>query len=85
MIFHKPKMHIADISLKLDDTAIEKVKDFDFLGLIVNEHLNWKMLTDKVSNSISKTIGILNRLKHFLPIQIKLSLYNSLILSHINY
>ncbi len=30
-------------------------------------------------------IGILNRLKHFLPIQIKLTLYNSLILSHINY
>ncbi len=85
MIFHKPKKHVATIALKIDDAVIEKVKDFNFLGLVLNKNLTWKTHTNKVSNSISKTIGILNRLKHFLPIQIKLTLYNSLILSHINY
>ncbi len=69
----KPKKHVASISLKIEDTVIEKVKDFNFLGLIINEHLNWKTDTDKVSNTISKTIGILNRLKYFLPIKIKLT------------
>ncbi len=53
------------------------MKDFNFLSLIINEHLNWKTDTDKeVYNSIPKTIRILNRLKYFLPIQIKLTLYN---------
>ena len=32
-----------------------------------------------------KTTGVLNRLKHFLPANIKVSLYYSLIQSHINY
>ncbi len=45
MIFHKPKKHITAISLKIDYTPIEKVKDFHFLGLVINEYLNWKMCT----------------------------------------
>ncbi len=85
MIFHKPQKQVSTISLKIDDTVIEKVKDFNFLGLVLNEHLTWKTHRNKVSNSISKTIGILNRLKHCLPIKIKLTLYNTLILSNINY
>ncbi len=83
--FINPQKYIASISLNIKDTVIAKVKDFNFLGLMVNEHLNWKTDTDKVSNSISKTIATLNRLKHFLLIKIKLTLYNSLIISHINY
>ncbi len=47
MIFHKPQKHVASISLKIEDTVIGKVKDFHFLGLIVNEHLTWKTHTIK--------------------------------------
>ena len=39
----------------------------------------------KISNNCSKTIGVLNRLKYVLPLDIKVLLYNTLILSHINY
>ncbi len=30
-------------------------------------------------------MGILNKLKHFLPIKTKIMIYNSLILSHLNF
>ncbi len=40
---------------------------------------------ENVTNSISKIIGILNMLKHFITLNIKTTLYNSLVLSHINY
>jgi hypothetical protein len=85
MIFHTPQKKLTPLSLNIDGTKIDRVTDFNFLGLMINEHLNWKTHTEKVSNSISKTIGILNRLKHFLPLNIKITLYNSLVLSHINY
>ena len=39
----------------------------------------------KISNQCSKKIGILNKLKHTLPQEIKIILYNSLILPHNNY
>ncbi len=37
--------------------------------MTVNENLNWKIHTDKIVNKISKSIGLLNKLKHFLPLE----------------
>ena len=85
MVFHTTKRRIPLIQIKIEDTIIEKVSDFNFLGLTINEHLNWKSHTDKIANKISRNIGILNKLKHSLPLQTKVLIYNSLILSHINY
>ncbi len=62
---------MAPLQLKIDSADIDRVKDFNFLGLVVNENLNWKSHTEKVSNSMSKTIGILNRLKYFVPLENK--------------
>ena len=44
-----------------------------------------KKHVNKIANKCSKTTGVLNKLKHVLPLDIKTLLYNSLILSHINY
>ena len=38
-----------------------------------------------MSNRCSRIIGILNKLKRLLPLNIKIMLYNTLILSHLNY
>ena len=51
----------------------------------MDEHLNWKSHVETISNKCSKTIGVLNKLKYFLPLTVKLILYNSLILPHLNY
>ena len=61
------------------------MEEFNFLGLTLDTHVNWKKHTEKVSNKCSRIIGILNRLKHTLPQRIQLMLYNSLLLPHINY
>ena len=71
-------------SLKIDNTNIEKVDEFNFLWLTLDSNLNWKKHTEKISNKCAKIIVILNRLKYVLPLEI-IFLYNSLILSHINY
>ena len=64
---------------------MEKVFDFCFLGLTINENLNWKSHLNKVSNKISRTLGVMNRLKHFLTTDTLRTIYNSLILPHLNY
>ncbi len=40
---------------------------------------------NKISNRISKSMGILNKLKRFIPIKTKILIYNSLVLSHLNF
>ena len=51
----------------------------------MDTNLNWKRHSEKICNKCAKMIGILNRLKYVLPHGIKIMLYNSLILPHINY
>ena len=86
MMFRKSVNKRIDFpNLKIDDTPIQLVSDFNFLGLTLDAHLNWKQHTDKTANKCSRTIGIINRLKHVLPTHIKIILYQTLIQSHLNY
>ena len=59
--------------------------NFNFLGLKINEHMSWKPHTDALSNKISKYIGVLYRLKRYLPSHILKIIYFSLIQSNMNY
>jgi hypothetical protein len=69
----------------MDDTIIEYVDNFNFLGIILNKNLNWNTHIDVIAKKISKTIGILSKLKHYLPLRTLKTMYTSLIASHLNY
>ena len=47
--------------------------------------MTWKYHVNKIANKVSRINGTLNRLKRFLPKHILLTLYNTLILPHLNY
>ena len=86
MIFHFPQRKIKlDINLKIVDSPIERKENFEFLGLTVHENLHWSDHICKISNKLAKVIGILKRLRNFLPRKELLQIYNSLFLPHINY
>ncbi|KAK2189669.1 hypothetical protein NP493_100g06009 [Ridgeia piscesae] len=85
MVFHMPNKRIQALTLKIDDAYIERVDELNCLGLTLDTNLNWRKHTEKISNKCSKTIGVLNRLNYVLPLDIKVLLYNTLTLSHINY
>jgi hypothetical protein len=55
------------------------------LGITVDENLKWTEHIDIISKKISKVLGIMTRIKNALPSNILLSLYNTLILPHLNY
>ncbi len=85
MIFHTHRKKVKPLYLMIDETIIERVAEFNILGLTLDENLNWKSHINKISNTISKSMGILNKLKHFIPIKNKILIYNSLVLSHLNF
>ena len=69
---HTPKLLINEIEL-------QRVSQFQFLGLIIDENLTWKCHINYVANKLSKQNGILNRLKHILPKEILQTLYCSVV------
>ena len=85
MLFHMPQKRILNLRLKIAGSNIEFIDNFNFLGITINKHLNWTKHMDILSAKIAKTVGILNTLKHVLPINILKMIYNSLILCHLNY
>ena len=85
MIFRKPQKKVEIPVLHIGGENIDCVNNFNFLGIVLNEHLNWHSHTTKIANKICKIIGILNKLKHILPQQILSTIYTSLITPHVNY
>ena len=71
--------------MHLDNTEIEFVEQFNFLGIIIDKNLTFKPHINAVAKKVSKITGILNRLKRFLPDYILMTLYHSLILPHFTY
>ena len=60
MVFRMPNKRIQALTLKIDDVYIDRVDEFNFLGLTLDTNLNWRKHTEKISNKCSKTIGVLN-------------------------
>ena len=65
MIFHYRQRNIDDliIDLQINSETIERVTEFNFLGLTLDENLNWNAHIQKVSNEISRTLGVMCRLE----------------------
>ena len=87
MFFHYHQKNIAQLipKLSINGHPIDRVTNFNFLGLTIDENLNWNAHIQKVSNKISRALGILSRVKRYLPKRILKTLYNSLILPHLQY
>ena len=85
MIFRPKNKIIADLNLFLDGHKLERVTNFDFLGIVVDECLTWNNHIHKIQMKISKTVGVMNRIKAYLPSETLLIIYNSLIYPHLLY
>ena len=57
----------------------------DFLGFRLDEKLNWNDHIEKLSCKLSRTLGIINKMKYVPPINVLLQLYSSLFLPHVHY
>ena len=73
-----------DIQVKLDDTNLQKVSSAKFLGVIIDENLTWKNHIDGISKTIARNVGVLNKLKCYIPKRVLHSLYCTLILPYVN-
>ena len=85
MAFHMPQKKIIHPNIQINGSNIEFVDNFVFLGITINNKLNWNSHINKVTNKISKTVGIVNKLRSFLPSGVLQTIYNTLILPHMTY
>ena len=75
----KQKTTKINLPVLFDDKPLKRVNVVKFLGIYIDENLTWKYHIDHVCNKISKSIGVIARLRFVLSTKTKLSLYYSLI------
>ena len=68
-----------------DNSILEKINSTKFLGLIIDDKLSWKLHIDSICKTISRNIGVINKLKYFFPTPTIFMLYSTLILPYMNY
>ena len=87
VIFHAMNKRIQDAvpNLEINGIPLEKVQNFNFLGLILNENMSWKPHIDLLANRLAKCAGVLNKLKRVLPIHILRTFYFNMVQSRMMY
>jgi hypothetical protein len=75
----------SDINLRIDNQSITKVEYTKFLGVFIDQNLNWSFHIEHICNKIVKNLSTIYRTKHKLTKTALRHLYNSLIDPHINY
>ena len=73
------------ISLNIDDNVITVKKETKFLGVIVDNQLNWNAHIKHISNKVSKSVAILRFLRDIFPKHILKTPYLTLTYPYFNY
>ena len=79
------KARPASISLNINDNLITEQTETKFLGVMVDNQLNWKAHIKHISNKISKSVAILRLLRYIFPKDILKTLYLTLTYPYFNY
>ena len=84
MIFSKSKTDLPS-PLIISNTLIERKEEARFLGVIIDESLNWTRHIRTVISKMARYIGLMYKIKKLLPLSARLQIYHSLVQSHINF
>ena len=83
-LYSKHKSHI-DIKVEIDGVEIKKNTTVKYLGVLIDDDMNFKSHIDAITNIVSRNVGMMSRVKFFVENKQLLQIYNAIILPHINY
>ena len=67
------------------NVALECKEFVKYLGILIDNNLSWKYHIDHIVIKISRTIGLISKLRYFVPKHTLLNIYLSLIAPYLSY
>ena len=68
------------MKIEIDGKTINEHKSVKYLGILIDCHLNWKEHIQQLSKKISRGIGVLCKIRHYVNVKILVQLYHAIIL-----
>lgn len=75
----------ATPDFKCENSSIPVTKEFDMLGITIDNKLKFDNHVAKICRKVSQQIAVLKRMKKMLPFETRRDLYLAFILPHFNY
>ena len=86
ILFHHPNKIINyDLKLKIAGRRIYAINTVKYLGIHLDQHLNWKSHIHELSTKLSRAIGMLSKIRHFVSYNSLICLYYAIFSSHMSY
>ena len=86
IIFKSPQHSSSEtVSIKIGSLPVKRTSYVKFLGILLDENLSWKYHLTELSKKLARTCGMFFKVRHFLPINVLICLYNSLFSPFLQY
>ena len=86
MIFSSRKKNLEHIkSIDINGFLVQRVETFKFLGITIDDKLNWDAHINHILKSIAPLCGVLWKIRKYVPVKVLLSIYYSYIYSKLLY
>ena len=70
-----------DVKLVIDHENLACEDSIKYLGVVIHKNLTWNEHIESLIAKVNQIIGLLNSIKHLLPLDARVALYNVLITS----
>ena len=74
----------ATLNFKCENSSIPVTKEFEMLGITIDNKLKFDNHVAKICRKVSQQIAVLKRMKKILPFETRSDLYLAFILPHFN-
>ena len=85
MIFSKMKKNVYDISVKINNKPLEKCTSYKYLGIIIDEKLDWSQHVKYICKKVSNACGALAKIRHSASFDLLCEIYYALFYSYVRY
>ena len=86
IIFKFPQhSSLGTVNIKIGNQPVKQFRYVKFLGVLLDENLSWKYRLSELSKKLARTCGMLFKIRHCLPVDVMICLYNSLFPSFLQY
>ena len=84
MLFSSQRI-VQNPNLVINNIPIQRVTEARFLGVILDEKLTWSHHIKALKSKLSRYVGIMYKIKRFIPIEVRIQIYHSFVQSHLNF
>ena len=78
------KLYYNPVTIKINGENLEEKSHTKYLGVLFDKNLNWKAHIHHINLKLAKGLGMIAKIRHFIPPSVLRNIYYAFIHAHIN-